>query len=965
MKKLSLFVIAIAWSVAANAQAVYGYGINVGQGTYSEIDGTTILVGTNDNVITTVDQDGEEVNNMTKKVIYSTGIYGTYEEGGETVDTFTEQGYEIGFTFKLAGVDYTHFAVGTDGVIYFGNGTITTKPDDGQYLFTRSGNDNFIACLAKVGVIAADDTKISYTVIGDAPNRALIVQYKNWAWCQSLFNFTPHKRDMQIRLYEANNNFDIVFNNCTTLTRTLYARCGVKQGGVIKTIYGDTDEGYEYSYSGTDDFAVDSNFADGTTVSFTYPTDCTTPTSQPTDLILKSSSTDISIAFTATDADMYLITYTTADAADATPVNGTTYAAGDQIGNSTVLAYTTQTNSTLYDGTTSTAYTFNIYAVNAYGFNGPVYNTTSPLTSSIYTHPAAPTVLTISDPTYDSVTLSATSNAAGNNILVAYSTQLIRSSFGDYAAIGDLSGEYNAGDELTYTFEGVDYTGKVAYYGPSVENYTVTGLNHSTGYHFVAFCHDTTSGYSTESVSEDIATISMLPYTADFSTGKSRNSGTGLPPGWTDSEPTKGYVQVENGDSNTSTEGWFLKMFGSSGAGNATDGAEFIANLPGILIDKRAATVSYEYSWYINSTRFLKLPYVDWAEGDKVAIQISTDGTNYEDLAAYDSTNRPEVAELAQFSKLEGDLSKYEGQIVYLRVYWKSYAYDYFKQPGTLVVKNLTIDGREIPATPEVLVNNITHISATVKWIGQQTNYEVAYGKVGEEFTTQIVEGEAETANTLQLTDLVAETEYQVKVRGIAGENDYSNWSEVKTFTTAAWPECAKPTNLQANLDNFLTDGSVVLTWEGNDEQTSWEVRYRESTSTSYAYVNDLVETTTTLNGLNHSTSFLWSVRANCTADRITAWSAQGNFETPVVSSISLATADDITVTSVGNSVSVINGNVYVNTIEVYDLSGRLIAAVEVNGYDNAIIPVNGTDKVVLVKVSGMDNTFTYKVAIR
>ncbi|MBQ8774151.1 MAG: DUF3060 domain-containing protein [Muribaculaceae bacterium] len=41
------------------------------------------------------------------------------------------------------------------------------------------------------------------------------------------------------------------------------------------------------------------------------------------------------------------------------------------------------------------------------------------------------------------------------------------------------------------------------------------------------------------------------------------------------------------------------------------------------------------------------------------------------------------------------------------------------------------------------------------------------------------------------------------------------------------------------------------------------------------------------------------------------------------------------------------------------------MAAVEVNGYDNAIIPVNGTDKVVLVKVSGMDNTFTYKVAIR
>lgn len=973
MKKLAFLVAAISCSVAANAQAVYGYQATINAGTYEELtDATVVAKGTDENIKTIYDGDGEIISSMASKAVYPSGVKGTYTDDSDNeITTFTEAGFPLGFDFYLAGTPYNSFVIGTNGIIYLGNETITCTPEDGRYSFNRANNDNFVSCIPWNDVIAVDDTEISYKIIGEEPNRTLVVQYKNWAWKTSMWDDTSVTLDMQIRLNEGTNSIDFVFNNTAAMEDPINTRLGIKAGEAV-TINGYPAD-YSLERSNSESFSVANDLVNGTTVTFSAPSACVAPTTQPAELVLSSTTTEISGTFTATDAELYLITYTVGNATGSLPVDKITYEEGDKIGDTNVLAFTTDTVFTLIDCLPATKYTFKVYAANAYGLNGPAYNTVEPLTAEVYSRPEAPAALTVGNATYDSVDISATTNEAGNNILIAYTTELVRDSYGDYPAVGNLSGEYKAGDELTLAItdwndEVTEYKSTVAYFGPAIDKFTLTGLNHSTGYYFVAFSYDETCGYSSVKAEANAATIGKLPYSANFASGKNRfiDGETGLPPGWTESEPEKGMIGVDANSkvSSEETDGWILQMYGMSNSGNAETGLEFSATLPAIFIDKRAAAVSFEYSWFIAQTRFATTPYSEWVDGDKIAIQVSTDGSTFEDLAYYDSASRPEVTEMTQFSKLEGDLSKYEGQIVYLRIYWKTFAYDYWKQPGTLVIKNLTIDGREIPATPEVLVKNITHTSARLQWRGMQTAYEVAFGKAGEEPAIQVIEGVAEVSNTLELTDLTAETAYEVKVRGIAGENDYSNWSETVTFTTAAWPECQKPSNLQANLDMFVTDGIVNLSWEGNDEHLSWEIRYRESTSTSYSYVSELTETATTLTGLNHSTAYLWSVRAECIADRITAWSSQGSFETPVIDGINEVVADGISVNAVSGNISIINGKIYVENVVVFDANGHIIANVDVDGYDNVIIPVNRPG-VAIVMVNTADKTFSYKVLIK
>ena len=163
-------------------------------------------------------------------------------------------------------------------------------------------------------------------------------------------------------------------------------------------------------------------------------------------------------------------------------------------------------------------------------------------------------------------------------------------------------------------------------------------------------------------------------------------------------------------------------------------------------------------------------------------------------------------------------------------------------------------------------------------WRGGQENYEVAYAKTGEEFTTQVVEA----ATELELAELEAETEYQVKVRGIVSEEEYSDWSEVVTFTTTAWPACEAPVNLVSEITFTPGEISATLTWELNEEHLTWEVRYRDGNSTEWTTINKLEQPGLILKGLEEGTTYLWNVRANCTADRVTDWSAQASFETPV-----------------------------------------------------------------------------------
>lgn len=864
MKKVLLSLVMALLAVSVNAQAIYGYGSSIQQGSYTALtDATVIALGTDDALKTNFDDPDDPVNNFNQKLILPSGVF---EE--ET----TGAGYPIGFEFKFNDKTFTSFGIATNGGIYLGNEEVTL-PAEQKWIFTRDNTNNVIGFVPNRGTACNEETVISYKLEGTAPERTLVIEFKEFGALQGFWGVDAYFFDFQVRLHEGTNAIDIVVNGMADAltsyddegnpeSNTILATIGIKgEGEEATAVFTGTMAEWARKNGSSDTFEFDNTVVDGTTFAFSYPTDVVTPTVQPTDLVINQFSTSLTGSFTpAEGVDQYLLVYQEGKEITTLPTDKTSYAEGDKLGEATVLRYSDDFTFEVEDLTVATDYTFAVFAVNAFGLNGPAYNTVNPLTVVTYTRPAAPAAFEFAEIGETTAKINLTANEAGNKIIVVYNSELVRSNYGDYPLIGELAGEYTAGQEI----EG---GGKVAYFGEAGEGIELTGLEHSKGYFFEAYSYDPTYGYSTDKLESAQATVAHLPYVLDFSVAKTYE----VPAGWTVNEGST--FQVPKSVSGfTSEENPYL-LWCKVTKGNATNGVLNQLTSSPIIIDQRDAVVKFDFTIFHQPSRFATEAYNVWNENDVFAVQASTDGETFTDLVSYNSTNNPQFVYTSEEKTLipfEAELAQYEGQKVWIRINWHLYNNTF--SPGTLVLDNFNVEGREIPATPIVKVEDITHLSAKVTWRGEQENYEVAYAKTGEEFVTTVIEGIKEYA----LTELEAETEYQVKVRGIAAENDYSDWSEVVTFTTTAWPECDAPTDLAAAVEGK----TATLTWEGTEDHLSWEVRYRDANSTSWTTIEGLEEPTTVLEDLEEGVTYLWNVRAYCTAGRETAWSAQATFTT-------------------------------------------------------------------------------------
>ena len=876
MKKFLLsFVVVLCVTMSANAQAIYGYGLSINEGSYTPItDGTIVALGTNELFQTTYDDWGDPVNNFNEKLILPSGIFD---------EEITAEGFPIGFDFKFNDKMFSSFGIATNGVIYLGDETVTLYTD-GRYTFSNGSGNNLIGFVGNRGNICNDETIISYKTEGEAPNRVLTVEFDNLGFLQGFWGIEAYFFDIQFRLYEGSNEIELVVNGAdeafvgiddegNTETYSTNATIGVKGEGddATRVFAGELNEWYPENAT-SNDFYLDYNILDGTTFKFTEPDDVVTPEVQPMNLIVNQYSTQLTGSFTAVEGvDTYLLIYQEGTEITSTPIDKTSYSPGDNVGDAIVVEYYESWDYEnvfefeLWDLPSATDYTFAVYAVNAYGANGPLYNTVNPPTVVTYTNPAAATLFEFVEVGDSTAVINLSANAADNKVLVVYNTELVRDNYGDYPLIGELSGEYVAGQEI-------DGGGFVAYFGDAVENIEITGLEHSKGYFFEAYSYDPTYGYSTDKLSADAATTAYLPYSLDLSAAKTY----GLPAGWTKNEESR--FEIPNSVTGYTSEENPYVIWCKETRKDAENGIiNQLTSCP-IVVDQRDAVVKFDFAMYYQPSRFATDAYNDWAEGDVFAVQLSTDGETFTDLETYTPENHPEFIyndTVKSFAQFEGELAQYEGQKIWIRIHWQLFSAAFL--PGVLVIDNIAVEGREIPETPIVKVDDVTHISANISWRGAQENYEVAFAKSGEEFTTQVVEG----ATEITFSDLEAETEYQVKVRGIAAENDYSYWSEVVTFTTEAWPECEAPTDLLSDVTLFLEEGIVTLSWDGNEEHLFWEVRYRDGNSTTWNTIENIEEPLIVLNELEEGVTYLWNVRAYCTVDRITDWSAQSSFETP------------------------------------------------------------------------------------
>ncbi|MGN0237085.1 MAG: T9SS type A sorting domain-containing protein [Lepagella sp.] len=923
MKKLCLLTLALLATAPAWGQAVLGYDFAVTQGEYHPLGDDAYVL------------DMLAVTDLKETAFTPSGVI--------TSENIDVTGFDLGFTVNFNGTVCDHFVVYGLGVVQIGGETITLLSNGDGWTITR-GLVNGLICYNNGCVAPTENTKILYKVSGEAPNRVLTVEYRQlgltsmWWDDEASIEIT-----YQISLKE-DGTISYCFEEFDAGEDTYGFYIGLTGNkGEYVTLGGNSiDEGAPSTNANK---TTINKIPGGKTVTLTPPSDCAAPSAQPTDLEITTTSKKVEGAFVASeDADHYLIIYTDGSDLTATPEDGVSYADGDQLGNATVVKYTTDTSFTLSNQTGGTAYKFFVFGANSFCSNGPVYLNAAPLSLSVSTKPESPAAFVAVPNDLNSVKISVTGNTAGDNVLVVYNTEIERSMYGDHALIGELSGTYATGDEI----EG---GGKVAYAGPASDEIIVEGLEPSTAYHFLAYCYNDLSEYSTDEVKAQTSTYISVPSDINFSNSIRYQS---YATGWSVSNPDHFRV-IETNATTGGNDYQYQCNFTSSAAEGVIDWAQ----MPPVVIEKSHAIMTLEYTMYSTLNRFSKEAYNTWADNDVFAIQASTDGgETWEDVGKHTATSHPEIAEMTDFVNLQADFTPYTGKTILVRIYWETYNPSGWG--ATLVLNGVKLEQGELTATPVLSVGDVTHNSAKLSWIGTQDNYEISFGKVGEEPT--IYEA---TGSELVMTDLDFSTDYTATIRGIAGEGDYSEWSEPVNFTTANYPDCVAPTDLEANIDNFADDKSAVLSWTAADDHLNWEVRYRKSTDSEYTYVSDLTETTTTLTDLEEETAYIWSVRANCTYDRTTVWSSQSRFETPQCSGLSALSAKAIAVRGNNGYINVFNGPAaMIEYVEVYDAAGQLVKRVEVGSTDNVMIPVCKNHGVYMVTVGLAKKTATYKVVL-
>lgn len=115
----------------------------------------------------------------------------------------------------------------------------------------------------------------------------------------------------------------------------------------------------------------------GNTITNSIPA-CVAPTTAPTGLSLSAAPASISGTFTASaTANRYLTVISSSNSLSATPVNGTTYSAGQSLGGGTVVSYGTTTSFTATGLTSGSTYYLFIFSANGDCSGEPFYYTTA------------------------------------------------------------------------------------------------------------------------------------------------------------------------------------------------------------------------------------------------------------------------------------------------------------------------------------------------------------------------------------------------------------------------------------------------------------------------------------------------------------------------------------------------------------------------------------------------------------
>lgn len=188
MRKLyaSLFILLFTFVTASvtNAQ-VSGYAFSQSSGTFTPITGGTVVATASSNSGATALDDA----------------------------IFNLPNGTIPFSFVYNGIGYTGLNISTNGFLTFG----TTAPTGTTYT-PISGTTAYDGAIAAFGGdlislfnIASTTGEIRYEVLGTAPNRIFVVQWKNFRPSYTTSTTSAYVFDFQIRLNETTNAVNVVY----------------------------------------------------------------------------------------------------------------------------------------------------------------------------------------------------------------------------------------------------------------------------------------------------------------------------------------------------------------------------------------------------------------------------------------------------------------------------------------------------------------------------------------------------------------------------------------------------------------------------------------------------------------------------------------------------------------------------------------------------------------------------------
>ena len=758
MKKITFWIFALFACLQIQAQ-VSLYSFSQSSGTYTEITGGTVL-GT---ATTTTSFDSQNW----------------------TIPTSS-----IPFNFNYNGVDYTGCTVNGNGFITFG----TTAP-------TASSGSPISATTAYAGAISAwggdlcgvfiaglITSETRWEVLGTAPNREFVIQFKNWRPTYSSSATEVPFMNFQIRLAETTNQIKIVYGSNGYAIGSA-AASGTRQIGLrgaaatdFKTRLNTTTQLFTASTAGT-----------ANTSSQAYNTSVATP-GMPTNGLVYTYSPPVPCSGTP-------VAGTVSPAVQNLCAN-TTPAALTLVGNSEgftglTFQWETSTDNVTWANATGVSATTMVYSPPSFVGPGIVYyrckitctgSTLFSFSNVVTINPAAAPVgqatgLNFTNISYTGFTANWT-NSDGNRRVVYISTSPIVDPVDGPGAAYTPAAAY-AGTGQQIVFDGTGATVTVSGLLPNTQyfvkviQYLRCGSAAPFDYYFNA-----TTGTNANTVTTTAPTA--LPWAEEFAT-------TTLPINWVNTSFTVGSLAALN--PSLATNYVYRNAYSFSTTGNLV--TPIFVPLP----------ANHRFVFNYKANDFSAPNNTTAAGSGNIIVAISTNnGTSYTDVATTPNNG------LAGWQSYALDLAAYTGQSIRIRVSFVWTTGDFYVGFDNFKIE--AIPTCEAPLWSSLTSSNITANTATVSWsetpIAAANGYDFLVGttNVAPLNTATPTGSVAAGVVSANLTALTANTTYFVWVRSNCSTSDVSSWSGPISFTTL----CANVTSFVQNFDG-VTSPNMPACW--------------------------------------------------------------------------------------------------------------------------------------------------------